>query len=94
MAKQGVPALSFKPGVDLTQGGIARGRALGDAYTAERYHQPADEWSADMDLSSVVPDLTLLYNLGRTLADGRVLPEWSADSEFKAKRDETKAQRN
>jgi len=93
LAKQGVPAISFKPGIDLTNGGIARGRALGDAYTADRYHQPADEWSADMDLSSVVPDLTLLYDVGRTLADGRMWPEWSADSEFKAKRDESAAQR-
>jgi Zn-dependent M28 family amino/carboxypeptidase len=93
LAKEGVPALSFKPGVDLTDGGVTRGRALGDAYTADRYHQPADEWSADMDLSSVGPDLTLLYNLGHTLADGRAWPAWSADSEFKAKRNETAAQR-
>jgi Zn-dependent M28 family amino/carboxypeptidase len=93
LAKEGVPALSFKPGIDLTNGGVARGRALGDAYTADRYHQPADEWSADMDMSSVGSDLTLLYNLGTTLADRRAWPEWSADSEFKAKRDETKGER-
>ena len=93
MAKVGVPALSFKPGIDLVNGGEARGRALADAYTKDKYHQPADEWSADWDLSSVGPDLTLLYNTGRALADSRAWPEWSADSEFKAKRDETKAQR-
>jgi Zn-dependent M28 family amino/carboxypeptidase len=93
MAKQGVPAVSFKPGIDLVDGGVARGRALGDAYTKDRYHQPADEWSADWDLSSIGPDLTLLYNAGRALADSRALPEWAADAEFKAKRDETKAQR-
>ncbi len=89
MAKQGVPAVSFKPGIDLVDGGVARGRALGDAYTKDRYHQPADEWSADWDLSSVGPDLTLLYDAGRALADSRSWPQWSADSEFKAKRDET-----
>ncbi len=93
MAKQGVPAISFKPGLDLADGGIARGKALADAYTKDRYHQPADEWSADWNMSSVVPDLTLLYNTGRALADSRSWPEWAADAEFRAKRDETKAVR-
>jgi Zn-dependent M28 family amino/carboxypeptidase len=93
MAKQGVPAVSFKPGIDLTEGGTARGTALSDSYTRDKYHQPADEWSADWDLSPLGPDLTLLYNTGRTLADTRTWPEWSAGSEFKAKRDETAATR-
>jgi len=93
MAKQGVPAISFKPGLNLDKGGVERGTALSDAYTKERYHQPADEWSADWDLSSVAPDLTLLYNTGRALADSRAWPDWSPDSEFKAKRDETVSER-
>jgi Zn-dependent M28 family amino/carboxypeptidase len=93
MAKQGVPAISFKPGIDLDDGGIERGKALGAAYTKDRYHQPADQWEAGWDLSNMLPDLTLLYNAGRTLANSRSWPEWSADSEFKAKRDETRAER-
>ncbi|ATE64888.1 M28 family metallopeptidase [Rhizorhabdus dicambivorans] len=93
MAKQGVPAISFKPGTDLDNGGIERGKALGAAYTKDRYHQPADQWEAGWDLSNMLPDLTLLYNTGRTLADSRAWPEWSADAEFKAKRDETAAER-
>lgn len=93
MAKQGVPAISFKPGLDLLNGGVARGKALGDAYTKDRYHQPADEWRADWDLSSVTPDLTLLYNTGRALADSRLWPNWSSDSEFKAARDRSAAER-
>jgi Zn-dependent M28 family amino/carboxypeptidase len=93
MAKQGVPAISFKPGLDLLNGGVARGKALSDAYTKDRYHQPADEWSAAWDLSSVTPDLTLLYNTGRALADSRAWPNWSSDSEFKAMRDKSAAER-
>jgi hypothetical protein len=88
-----VPAISFKPGLDLVDGGVARGRALGDAYTRDRYHQPADEWSADWDLTSVTPDLTLLYDTGRLLADSRAWPNWSPDSEFRAARDATAAAR-
>ncbi len=93
MAKQGVPAISFKPGIDLANGGIERGKALGEEYTRDRYHQPADEWQAGWDLTNMAPDLTLLYNTGRALADSRSWPEWSADAEFKAKRDETAAAR-
>jgi Zn-dependent M28 family amino/carboxypeptidase len=89
MAKAGIPAVSFEPGIDLLDGGVARGNALAEAYVKDRYHQPADEWSDDWDLSNVVPDLTLLYATGRTLADSRAWPEWSADSEFRAKRDES-----
>jgi Zn-dependent M28 family amino/carboxypeptidase len=89
MAKQGVPAISFKPGIDLDTGGVERGKALAAAYTRDRYHQPADEWQAGWDLSNMRPDLTLLYRTGRTLANSRSWPEWSPDSEFKAKRDET-----
>jgi Zn-dependent M28 family amino/carboxypeptidase len=93
MAKVGVPAISFKTGTDLVEGGSARGNKLDDEYTRDRYHQPADEWSDDWDMTSVVPDMTLLYNTGRTLANSRAWPEWSSDSEFKARRDETAAER-
>src|SRR3546814_8147239 len=68
-AKEGVPAISFGAGRDLVEGGVERSKALSEVYTRDRYHQPADEWSADWDLSSVVPDLTLLYNLGHSLAN-------------------------
>jgi Zn-dependent M28 family amino/carboxypeptidase len=92
-AKAGVPAISFGTGRDLVNGGEARGKALADAYTKERYHQPADEWSADWDMSSVTPDMTLLYNVGRELANSRDWPEWSADSEFRQAREASRTQR-
>ena len=92
-AKRGVPAISFGGGRDLLDGGVARGKALADAYVKDRYHQPADEWSADWDWSGVVEDLTLLHDLGWKLATSREWPDWASDSEFKAARDATKAQR-
>jgi len=93
MARAGVPAFSCRGGIARVKGGVARGKELGAIYTRDRYHQPADEWSADMDLSNIGPDLTLLYNTGRALADGRAWPDWAPDAEFKAKRDETAAER-
>jgi Zn-dependent M28 family amino/carboxypeptidase len=92
-AKVGIPAISFHSGEDLVNGGTAAGKAWAAEYTAHRYHQPADEWSADWDLSGQVLDVTLLYNVGRDLANSRRWPDWKPGSEFKALRDATAAQR-
>jgi Zn-dependent M28 family amino/carboxypeptidase len=92
-AKKGVPAVSYDQGIDLVNGGTVRGAALRDAYTRDRYHQPADEWSPDMDLSAVPQVLSLLYATGRDLANSDAWPNWSADSEFRAARDASAAER-
>lgn len=92
-AKVGAPAISVKSGQDLVKGGRAAGSAAEVAYTRDKYHQPADEWSADWDLAGQVQDLELLYRMGRDLAQSDKWPGWNADSEFKAIRDKTAAER-
>ena len=92
-AKRGVPAVSYDAGQDLVVGGTVRGRQLADAYVRDRYHQPADDYDPDWDTGSVQSDMTILYTLGRRLADGRAWPNWSGDSEFRGARDATAAQR-
>jgi Zn-dependent M28 family amino/carboxypeptidase len=92
-AKRGVPAISFRPGLDRVEGGVAAGQAAYDDYIAHRYHQPADEWSVDWDMRGFVQDLDLLYTIGRQLATSREWPEWTEGSEFKARRDATAARR-
>ena len=92
-AKQGVPAISFKPGNDLVTGGIARGEALASDYTAKRYHQPADEFSPTWDFRGMAQDAYLLHLVGERLANSREWPNWSPDSEFRATRDQSTADR-
>jgi Zn-dependent M28 family amino/carboxypeptidase len=92
-AKRGVPALSFGSGQDLVKGGVAAGKAARDAFTRDRYHQPADEYDRSWDLSGMAADLTIAYDLGRELANSREWPQWKPGSEFKAARDKTAAQR-
>jgi Zn-dependent M28 family amino/carboxypeptidase len=94
MAKVGVPAVSFKSGLDLVNGGTARGEAISADYTAKRYHQPDDEWSADWDFTGMVKDAELLHAVGWRLANSREWPNWSQDSEFRAERDKTASERN
>ena len=92
-AKQGVPAISFSQGLDLVNGGIARGEALASEYNRLHYHQPSDEWHADWDWSEVAENAELLHQVGLRLANSREWPNWSADSEFRATRDATAAER-
>jgi Zn-dependent M28 family amino/carboxypeptidase len=92
-AKVGVPAISFGDGNDLVNGGIARGEALSKEYTEKHYHQPSDEWQSSWDFRGMAEDANLLHNLGRDLANSRAWPDWSADSEFRATRDRTAAER-
>ena len=92
-AKQGVPALSFSPGNDLVNGGIVRGEALASEYNRLHYHQPSDEWHANWDWSGVAENAELLHQVGLKLANSREWPNWSADSEFRAARDRSAAER-
>ncbi len=93
LAKVGVPAVTEEAGIDMVKGGIPAGEAIHQTYIKCCYHQPADEWHADWDMSGAVQDLTLYHDLGADLANGRGWPTWKAGSEFKAARDKTEAQR-
>jgi len=92
-AKRGVPAVSFRSGNDLVTGGIARGDALSADYTAKRYHQQDDEFQPGWDFSGIVQDAQLLHAVGRGLANSNAWPNWSTDSEFRAVRDQSAAER-
>ncbi|GAB1596278.1 M28 family metallopeptidase [Lysobacter sp. PAGU 2638] len=88
-AKRGVPAISYGSGNDWVQGGVAAAEAEQAKYTAERYHQPADQWEASWTFAGMARDLQMLYTLGRDLANSDRWPNWSQDSEFRAARDAT-----
>ena len=92
-AKKGVPAISFGSGENWEQGGVAAGKAAEEKYVSVAYHQPADEWSAAWPFTGMARDLGILYSVGRDLADSSAWPNWSKDSEFRAARDASAAER-
>jgi Zn-dependent M28 family amino/carboxypeptidase len=92
-AKVGVPAISWRFGLDLVQGGVARGTALDKEYTAKRYHQPDDEYDPSWNFRGMIQDWQLLHNVGYRLANSSDWPNWSADSEFRATREKTAGER-
>jgi len=92
-AKRGVPAVSYSAGQDWVDGGVAAGKAASDDYTAKRYHQQGDEWQPDWKFAGAARDLEVLYTLGNQLANSRAWPNWSDDSQFRAPRDASAADR-
>jgi Zn-dependent M28 family amino/carboxypeptidase len=94
MAKRGVPMLYFGSGQDLVTGGTAAGKAAGDAYRKDKYHQPADEYdAATWDLTGIAEDVMVLHALGRELANSRDWPNYRTTSEFRPERDKSAAAR-
>jgi Zn-dependent M28 family amino/carboxypeptidase len=68
-ARRGVPALSFRVGRDLVDGGFATGNALVSAYNATRYHQPSDQFMPDWTFAGTAQEASVAYLVGRKLAD-------------------------
>jgi Zn-dependent M28 family amino/carboxypeptidase len=90
-AKRGVPALYIKGGIEDREHGEAwREKYLAD-FTAQKYHKLGDEYSPDADLRAGAEDLALLYAVGARLAGEKTFPNWNADSEFRAARDQSRA---
>jgi Zn-dependent M28 family amino/carboxypeptidase len=72
LAKQGVPSLLFM--------------SLGDTdpdYIANKYHKPADDYSAAWSLGGVKQDIELMVDMAAELANSRDWPKWTAESDFK-----------
>jgi Zn-dependent M28 family amino/carboxypeptidase len=91
-AKGGVPGLYFKLGIDDRERGAAWGQAQRDEYYARRYHKSADRYEPGVDLRGGLEDLQLMYAVGEAVANGRHLPRWSPQSEFRAMRERSLAE--
>ena len=83
-ARVGVPAMYGRSGLDLRAGGVEAGAAEAADYTAKRYHKTGDEFDPSWDLGGTVEDVQALYQVARRIADSDLVPQWSADSEFRA----------
>jgi Zn-dependent M28 family amino/carboxypeptidase len=90
LAKQGVPMIYPKAGVDLREGGVAAGRAWLDEYVAKHYHKPSDEYDPAWDVSGTLQDLAVFYDLGLAVANGEDWPNWREGNEFRAIRDRSR----
>ena len=86
-AKVGVPALDLHNGASSVSKGEAFGKESAGKYTAERYHQPSDNYSDSMNTLGMAQTTDLMYKLGQQLGNETTFPGWKARSEFKAIRE-------
>ena len=85
-AKQGVPALNAKGGVDYLDKPPGYGLQKRDEYTKNDYHKVTDEVKPNWDLAGAIEDLKLLAEVGHHVAETSKYPEWLPGTEFQAKR--------
>ncbi len=82
-AKAGVPSVSIGEGEDFVGHTAAWAKQQGDEYTAQRYHQPGDEFNETWDFSGAVQLGRIVTDFTRQLANSREWPSWAAGAEFK-----------
>ncbi|NKF21778.1 M28 family peptidase [Solimonas sp. C16B3] len=92
LAKEGLPSLYIKAGIDVIGKPEGYGEAKAKDYIAHDYHSPSDEIKPDWDLSGAAADLKLLFETGDTIANGSTWPKWKDGSEFKAIREQSLGQ--
>lgn len=85
-AKAGVPAVSIGAGTDYVGRPKGWGVQQEDDYTAHRYHQPADNYSPDFDLSGAAQIGDIVLKFATALANSPVLPAWNPNAEFRSAR--------
>jgi len=80
-AKRGVPAITFRGGVAMEEGGRAAGERLA-AEGAARYHTVADEFDPAWSFTGALQDTEAMLELVRRVADAQEVPRWRPSSEF------------
>lgn len=88
-AKVGVPALDINNGEESLDHEAGWAKKQADDYNDNRYHQPSDSYSADMNTTGMAQIANIMYNIGLKLANETTFPGWKPGSEFKAIRDKS-----
>lgn len=87
-AKAGIPALMVSGGggagdEDDSQPSTPWALGYSRAYMPDHYHHVSDAWRPEMDWRGARREATLLYDVGRDLADGAAWPQWRPGAGFR-----------
>jgi len=94
LVKRGVPMSYINSAGDFLDAPIEPRLAAQAEYGRIGYHQVADEWSADWDLSGMIEDMEVSYQAGAALANSTDWPQWKPTSEFSTVRAVSQSQRD
>ncbi|MEM7419445.1 MAG: M28 family metallopeptidase [Pseudomonadota bacterium] len=84
-AKQGVPALYAEGGNEPADEETAKYRKRMNVIVTGCYHQVCDEYRDDWDLSGIVQDTQMLFDVGVNVSNAQAWPTWNPTSEFQRK---------
>ena len=83
LARAGIPALSFKSGLDYVGRPPAWGREQDALWTQTRYHQPSDEYTGSFRFDGMAQQVRVAVRVARAVADASSLPQWLPAAEFR-----------
>lgn len=86
LARVGIPSFSINEGVKYKGHDAAWGIQQADEFTAKHYHQPSDEYHADMDFTGDAAVARFGFALGWEAATQPKLVAWEKANEFEAAR--------
>ena len=86
LAHVGIPAFSISEGVKYKGHDMAWGMQQAEEYTSKHYHQPSDEYHADMDFTGDAAMARFGFALGWEAAIMPKLLGWQKGDEFEAAR--------
>lgn len=86
LARAGIPAFSVNEGAKFAGHTAAWGQEQIEDYTANRYHQPSDEYRESMDFSADAAIAKFGYALGWQALTATSSVRWNAGDEFEALR--------
>jgi Zn-dependent M28 family amino/carboxypeptidase len=87
LAKQGVPMLYAKAGIQVRGKPEGYGQAERERWIAERYHKAGDEVHPEWHNGGIMQDLYSFFRIGLSISNSNDWPSWSEGNEFKAIRE-------
>jgi Zn-dependent M28 family amino/carboxypeptidase len=92
LARYGIPAFSVGQGTLFAGHDAAWGEQQMKQYTAERYHQPSDEYRPDMDFRGDARMAQFGFDLGWLASGAKAEQGWQPGDEFEAARKKSSGQ--
>lgn len=91
LSKHGVPMLYLDSGIDMVEGGEAKGKEIGENYRAKDYHAVSDDFREAWTFAGMEADLKVAAALVNDIANSDKWPTWYKGNEFEAIRQKSMA---
>jgi Zn-dependent M28 family amino/carboxypeptidase len=85
-ARAGVPSIQLKGGTTYIGRPLGWGPQQVDLWMERHYHQPTDDWDPSWDMSGLVDDARLGFDVALSVAEADEMPQWKPGDEFESAR--------